>query len=398
MITQTSQVCTELSRVNKIIILLISSIVPQKSSAASVVLYRHLVEEDSIELICVSDRLHDPLTDIEVYPNLILNRLKKTRLARLAHSIRHLTLTENFSKLQIQLQVEPPNLILTVAHDPLCWLAQHCASKFQIPLITFFHDWLPDIAFVPDIVRPILERKFRRLYAQSQLALCVSEEMKQALGKHPNAHVLYPIPEPANHVRQKVDIESVSSCLNVVYSGNLSNIYGPMLRSLAHAAYSENNINLKLLGPSPDWPQSEIQWMSDRQIYQGFVSREQLTKELENTGVLLVVMSFEQRDRRRMETSFPSKLVEYCKFGKPIVIWGPEYCSAVQWARKHKTALIVNSPVAQNCVEQLQLLSARPQESARLRQAAYAMSTQLFNPNHIQKQFLTLLTELVEPT
>jgi len=44
-------------------------------------------------------------------------------------------------------------------------------------------------------------------------------------------------------------------------------------------------------------------------------------------------MIFDPTMRRRMETSFPSKLVEFAQFGKPIIVWGPEYCSAVRWAR-----------------------------------------------------------------
>jgi len=32
---------------------------------------------------------------------------------------------------------------------------------------------------------------------------------------------------------------------------------------------------------------------------------------------------------------FPSKLADYTEMGLPLLIRGPEYCAAVQWARKH---------------------------------------------------------------
>ena len=41
----------------------------------------------------------------------------------------------------------------------------------------------------------------------------------------------------------------------------------------------------------------------------------------------------------QMETSFLSKLPEYAQFGKPILIWRPEYCSAIHWGREGDRAI-----------------------------------------------------------
>jgi hypothetical protein len=49
-----------------------------------------------------------------------------------------------------------------------------------------------------------------------------------------------------------------------------------------------------------------------------------------------------------VETSFPSKLPEYAQFGKPIVIWGPEYCSAIHWGREGDRALCIISQLLEN--------------------------------------------------
>src|SRR5205814_1529017 len=46
-------------------------------------------------------------------------------------------------------------------------------------------------------------------------------------------------------------------------------------------------------------------------------------------------MSFAPSDRPSMSVGFPSKLAEYCAAGKPVLVWGPEYCSAVRWAEEH---------------------------------------------------------------
>jgi hypothetical protein len=46
-------------------------------------------------------------------------------------------------------------------------------------------------------------------------------------------------------------------------------------------------------------------------------------------------MKFGGDDRRNARLSFPSKLADYTEMGLPLLIRGPEYCSAVQWGRKH---------------------------------------------------------------
>ena len=49
--------------------------------------------------------------------------------------------------------------------------------------------------------------------------------------------------------------------------------------------------------------------------------------------VLFLPLSFLSQDRVRMVTSFQSKLADYSLTGLPILIFGPAYASAVQWAR-----------------------------------------------------------------
>src|SRR5262249_47039120 len=50
---------------------------------------------------------------------------------------------------------------------------------------------------------------------------------------------------------------------------------------------------------------------------------------------LYVPMSFGESDSINMRLSFPSKLADYTEMGLPLLIRGPQYCSAVQWARKN---------------------------------------------------------------
>jgi hypothetical protein len=47
---------------------------------------------------------------------------------------------------------------------------------------------------------------------------------------------------------------------------------------------------------------------------------------------IFVPMSFSPGDRANAEISYPSKLTDSTAAGLPLVIYGPDYCSAVQWA------------------------------------------------------------------
>jgi hypothetical protein len=55
-----------------------------------------------------------------------------------------------------------------------------------------------------------------------------------------------------------------------------------------------------------------------------------------------------------METSFPSKLADSTAVGVPVVIHGPEYCSAVRWAWENPgVAEVVTDQTVDALVESL---------------------------------------------
>ena len=69
-----------------------------------------------------------------------------------------------------------------------------------------------------------------------------------------------------------------------------------------------------------------------RGIYLGFRPPHEAASVLAGADALLVVMSFEPEHRRFMQTSFTTKFLDYTAFCKPIVVWGPEYCTPVRIA------------------------------------------------------------------
>jgi len=280
--------------------------------------------------------------------------------------------------------------MLTVAHGELCWIAQQMSVQFKIPLVTFFHDWWPDLAYVHDWARARITHRFQRLYQQSQLALCVSEGMRQALGTHSNAQVLFPIPDKSMILTTTENLPYEGK-YKVIYAGIMTGIYSSMLQDLYRSLPASSEIQLELFGPQPDWPEPLLQQVKTEGFYAGFVPRELLTNKLSQAHGLLVVMSFEPRDKTRMQTSFSSKLVDYCQFGKPIIIWGPDYCSAVQWGRQYQSALVVTSPWAKDLVQAIRELATQPEKQNYLGNKALDRAKGMFNPEKIQRQFIDSL-------
>lgn len=397
-------------------ILLISSVLPKDTTGGEVVLFRHLYQLSEVSVAIAKPCCKQMPTDtsdcllaediIEVKPNPILHRLNTTRFSRWAHDIRQCFNTfDNCHKIEDYIQDNKPDLILTVAHGELWWVAQQISHKFNIPLVTFFHDWWPDSAYVHNWARKIIARRFQRLYQKSSLAFCVSEGMQQALGKHSNAQIWPPIPDLKQAmIYRECGVESASNITSkevaidgkfqVVYAGNLSDIYGSMVQSLCRAYKEINEFQLTLFGLQPDWSDSLREEVKKQGIYGGFLPRDLLKNQLTKANTLLVAMSFEEQDKKRMETSFPSKLVDYCQFGKPIIIWGPEYCSAVCWGREHQSALLVTSPLAQDLVNAIKELANNREEQQRLGHKALAMAQGMFNPENIQQQFLESLQQV----
>jgi glycosyltransferase involved in cell wall biosynthesis len=96
-----------------------------------------------------------------------------------------------------------------------------------------------------------------------------------------------------------------------------------------------------------------------------------------------------------METSFPSKMLEMAQFGKPLVIWGPEYCSAVQWARQGNRALCVTDQNPDALRHALEKLAVSTDEQQRLAAAALQSAQTDFNPDRIQAQFMDALRSVI---
>ncbi|MEA5620789.1 glycosyltransferase [Cronbergia sp. UHCC 0137] len=376
-------------------IIVISSVQPKPTSAGQALLYRHLNQLDG--------------WDIEVIeapkPTLmetLLHRMQNTRFHYWANDLEVLMAGSRWKKpVRLNKFSNSETIILTVAHEDGCWEALRFSKINRIPLVTFFNDWYPDFPSAHNKCKQLLNKRFKNLYIKSDLAFCASEGMKQSLGNHPNSYVLYGIPAI---LENKAIVDKYPSQLNeqnrefnVLYFGNLYD-YGSIIATFLQEIKNNPRIRGQVRGAKPNWTQDFHSEMRDRNLWLDFAPREELDQWLASADAFLVVMSFDPALRRRMETSFPTKIAEYAQFGKPLVIWGPDYCSAILWGRGGDRALCVTDQNPAVLVSALENLKQSPEKQEYYAQQAKIAAQAEFNPVLIQNQFLEHISNLIIKT
>jgi glycosyltransferase involved in cell wall biosynthesis len=332
----------------------------------------------------------------------LAHRLKKSRFGpRLAAWISDY---ENFiwplttkDALEEAVKKFQPELILTLAECGLCHIARKAAQRHRIPLAGLFLDWFPVMKghYGHKSTQGILSRRYRELYAACDLAFCTSDGMQEMLGPHPNSHVIYPMPGKHRVPAEKSSPRS-NGKFRLVYVGAVENFYGRMLCSLIEKIQTRSDLEIIVVGPSADWPRQPLEHARATGTYLGFKPPEEAAEVLASADALLVVMSFEKEHELFMRTSFTTKFLDYVAFGKPVILWGPEYCTPVRVARKHGGAAVVSSNDVDAVVALSRQIAADSALSEKLSNEALQLHQTLFNPDRLQDVFVQKITELVD--
>ena len=383
----------QLQSTRKIKVILISTVTPGPNSAGQLVLQRHLVNEPVIDLQVM--QTEPARQGLRRFMRRFLGRLGRIKLLHPLCQDMMLLWRGGWidAELPVPDDIGIPTVVMTVAHEEACYAAMRYAQRYQLPLVTIFHDWWPDIPKVHQPFRPMLERSFRRLYRESSLALCVSPGMKKALGPHSNAKVLLPVPAEAGSSTE-LSAGEIRLPFRLLYSGNLGE-YGSMLMEALNTFKDHANIRLEVRGNSSSWPDSIKNEMSELGLLLPFTSRDELDRWLKTADAFLITQSFDEKSDRLMETNFPSKLVEYAQYGKPLVLWGPAKASGPQWARNTGRGLVVDEENPDQLRIAIERLCHDEDEQQGLSNEARAAAAGEFDPELIQSQFRKYLSEII---
>jgi glycosyltransferase involved in cell wall biosynthesis len=370
----------------RIKVLVLSSVVPSaRGSGGELVLHRHLK---------LNSRIQSEVVSWQRFPFRLklIGKLKQLGFGSVSRSWECLFPVMPPTKMVRDLiHAFRPHVLLTVAHGWWHLEARRVARESNLPLVSFFQDWWPDFSDVPVVFRSRVERQFRQTCAESAVAICVSDEMRRELGEPPNGLVIHDIP---SLTKLELRTPQFALPLRVVYFGNLQE-YGPLVENALRVLKDSEQVRLDVFGTSPHWTSGAEDEFRSRGLYHGFIPSDELVESLHHSGAVLVIMSFAAELRRRMITSFPSKMIDAMQLGLPVVIWGPEYCSAVQWARRGNRALCITDPDPLALRRSLEELAASAFKQECLAKSAREAAAGDFNPERIQAQFMNALRRAI---
>ena len=290
-----------------------------------------------------------------------------------------------------------PDLILTVAHAWWHLAAVKAACRNDLPLVTFFQDWWTDFEDVPKICRGRVERIFMRTAMLSDKVICISQGMIRQLGNLPNACLIHDLPSQVSVVPRRHQFDGKNERpLKLVYFGNLGE-YGPMMEAALKLFAERSDIELHVFGPKPHWPSDVIDHYRNTERYHGSLPPDEMNTKISEFDAILVTMSFNESLKKRMMTSFPSKLIEGVQHGLPIIVWGPSYCSAVDWARRGDRAMMVTEPSAGALVEAIEnTYSNGGFDLSSYAKGSREAAAEEFNPDEIRNQFRVELVDVLK--
>jgi len=367
---------------------------------------RHLVERKDFETFVLTNGLfHDDEVRSHCFARPAwLKRAMRTRFRRFIRQFEMLFLARMMLPVAQKLALDfRPDIIFTIPDNDLSWCAYLLSRRLKIPLVTNFQDWWPHSQYWSESERPfpwirkVIERRFRKMYKASSLAFCTSDGMKEFLGPHANAVILFPCPGHSPQDVTPACVPDGSRPVRVLYAGTIVGDYGRSVLALAKQLAASSKFQFLVYGPQPDWSQADLEWAKAQGVYHGFVPHSQLRMILASADVFLTVMSFEQRLEIMSRVSFTTKFLEYTQYGRPVVVWGPSYCQPVMVARESDAGMPVESADPKAVVDALEKLM-NASEYRRLAAGALRAAETFFSPDCIHDLFKTSIVQILPET
>jgi glycosyltransferase involved in cell wall biosynthesis len=383
-------------------VLLVSIVPPKNDCGVRILMHRMLVERSPFELHVASnaDFADDALVHTPLRLPYFIDRVRKSRFGpRLTAWISDY---ENFvwplttnSALEAAVESFKPHVVLTLAECGFSHVARKTAQQHGLPLVGLFLDWFPVMKrhYGHASTQRILSRRFRELYAACDLAFCISDGMQEVLGPHPNSHVIYPI--PGRHRVPEKPWPPSTGKFRLVYVGSVQNFYGRMLCSLIQKLEETKDLEIVVVGPTADWPQPILERAEIDGIYLGFKPPDESAGVIATADALLVVMSFESEQELFTRTSFTTKFVDYAAFGRPVILWAPDYCTPVRVVRENGGAVVVNDDDPETVVSVCRRIAEDSAWRKQLSDEAARLHKTLFNPERLQAIFVDEIEKLI---
>jgi hypothetical protein len=315
----------------------------------------------------------------------VLFRLSKTRFRYYISPFVTLCAPLQLGGLTELLRSFRPEAVITVVWGYTWATAAAYAERAKLPLHLIIHDDLPSAGAWGAVERRVIHARLSHWYPKAASRLCVSPYTADEYRRRYNAigDVLYPsramdspvFTEPPDSLGQRCQP------FTVAFAGSIYPIYVDGLRRIAAALRATSAGRLLVYGPRPS--QSVCSLLQEPNIeLRGRLSAADLIQQCRHEAhAIFVPMTYMDELRPNVEIAFPSKLADCTAMGLPLVIDGPEYCSAVRWARDNPGVAEVttegNIDGLAACLRRLQ----DPAHRIRLAREAISRGNEYFAPD-----------------
>jgi glycosyltransferase involved in cell wall biosynthesis len=311
------------------------------------------------------------------------------------------TFTASFEQRSISRLVRDfrPEAVVTVAWGYVWATAAAYAEHHRLPLHLIVHDDWPQVDVHGKFEKAQRQKQLKRWYPMAASRLCVSPFMAEEYERRYGAEgdVLYP-----SRSRDGLSFNTPSELLQgnckpftVAFAGSIYWEYARALQRLALALRRRSGrVIVYGRGVSKDdcpflcEPNIEMRGKAD--------ARELIQQCRDEAHAIYVPMSYRPEDRMIVETGFPSKLTDATAIGIPLIIDGPEYCSAVIWAQANpKVAEIITDASIDSLTQAIERLQI-PAHRIQLATEAIRLGAEYFDWKTAVRIFLKTLRQTPE--
>jgi glycosyltransferase involved in cell wall biosynthesis len=276
------------------------------------------------------------------------------------------------------------------------------AERAGLPLHLIVHDDSPNAEGWGPMEQRVIHARLSHWYPKAASRLCVSPYTADEYRRRYKAigDVLY----PSRAIDSPVFLEPPDTLgqrcqpFTVAFAGTIYPLYAEGLRRIAAALRTICAGRLLVYGPTPSESVRSLLHEPNIEL-RGRLSAADLIQQCrQEAHAMFVPMTYVDEHRPNVEIAFPSKLADCTAIGLPLVIDGPEYCTAVRWARDNPGVAEVttegNIDGLAACLRKLQ----DPAHRIRLAREAITRGKEYFAPDRaIRILYSKLRSDLAQP-
>jgi glycosyltransferase involved in cell wall biosynthesis len=288
-----------------------------------------------------------------------------------------------------------PDAILTVLWHYYAVTAANLAKKWDIPLFVIIHDcW--DLRSTSSSQTQIRKQYATKVLANAKKVWSVTRQLGEYFtGKNfSNLEVLPPI--PAGYNGTKVGWKSsFTEAAVIIYAGTVEAYHYRAFAAIATAMKESNDTLIIITNPGNETVNQLTNTFNNIKFIPSFPENQQAIEFIINhASAVLVSYGFAIAENPFAEYSFPSKFVEFCHTGLPILAVAPPESAFCSWLEENDWSLLIQAEDIDAIKSMLQLLKQQKQWEEMTSQTS-AVSQTYFNPERIHQIFESGLNSVI---